>query len=73
MGLTVSTLLIKGRHQMTAAASAHTAILILETKSYRLDSERETNSSAVVCRCCPSSGSIAKDVNKCYLPFMKIE
>lgn len=32
MGLTVSTLLIKGRHQRTSAASAHTAILILQTK-----------------------------------------
>lgn len=37
MGLTVSTLLIKGRHQRTSAACAHTAILILKTKSYELN------------------------------------
>lgn len=53
MGLTVSTLLIKGRHQRTSAACAHTAILILKTKSYELNwkkkkKKRRSNSSILI-------------------------
>lgn len=52
MGLTVSTLLIKGRHQRTSAACAHTAILILKTKSYELNwkgkKKKRSNSSILI-------------------------
>lgn len=51
MGLTVSTLLIKGRHQRTSAACAHTAILILKTKSYELNwkkKKKKSNSSILI-------------------------